>query len=218
MNVPDMTPDRSKAARELLAFYVEAGVDAAIGEAAKDRLLRAGAACKCRRLGPHRAPATDGAKPARPADARATRRRSRRERCRAAARPRRRRDGGARSRTKRRKPRRAARDPRPLRRLRPERLGKPSRVRRRHAGLAADAGRRGAGRRGGQAGPAVRRTLGAIARPHAQGDRARPQPRSTSPTSCRGGRRATARRRRSRRKSACRSSSVRSSCAIRTCW
>ena len=29
-----MTPDRSKAARELLAFYAEAGVDAAIGETA----------------------------------------------------------------------------------------------------------------------------------------------------------------------------------------
>ena len=33
-----MTPDRNKAARELLAFYAEAGVDAAIGEQAKDRL------------------------------------------------------------------------------------------------------------------------------------------------------------------------------------
>ena len=33
-----MTPDHNKAARELLAFYAEAGVDAAIGEAANDRL------------------------------------------------------------------------------------------------------------------------------------------------------------------------------------
>jgi uracil-DNA glycosylase family 4 len=33
-----MTPDRSKAARELLAFYAEAGVDAAIGEQANDLL------------------------------------------------------------------------------------------------------------------------------------------------------------------------------------
>jgi uracil-DNA glycosylase family 4 len=33
-----MPPDQNKAARELLAFYAEAGVDAAIGEAAKDRL------------------------------------------------------------------------------------------------------------------------------------------------------------------------------------
>jgi DNA polymerase len=33
-----MSPDQNKAARELLAFYAEAGVDAAIGEAAKDRL------------------------------------------------------------------------------------------------------------------------------------------------------------------------------------
>jgi DNA polymerase len=37
--VPDaMTPDRSKAARELLAFYAEAGVDTAIGERANDLL------------------------------------------------------------------------------------------------------------------------------------------------------------------------------------
>ena len=34
----DMIPDRSKAARELLAFYAEAGVDAAIGEEANDWL------------------------------------------------------------------------------------------------------------------------------------------------------------------------------------
>jgi uracil-DNA glycosylase len=33
-----MTPDRNKAARELLAFYAEAGVDAAIGERANDLL------------------------------------------------------------------------------------------------------------------------------------------------------------------------------------
>jgi len=33
-----MIPDRSKAARELLSFYAEAGVDAAIGEAANDFL------------------------------------------------------------------------------------------------------------------------------------------------------------------------------------
>jgi hypothetical protein len=32
-----MTPDQIKAARELLAFYVEAGVDTAIGEEAVDR-------------------------------------------------------------------------------------------------------------------------------------------------------------------------------------
>ena len=39
-----MTPDRSKAARELLAFYAEAGVDAAIGEQPNDFLSAAGAA------------------------------------------------------------------------------------------------------------------------------------------------------------------------------
>jgi DNA polymerase len=33
-----MSPDRSKAARDLLAFYAEAGVDAAVGERPNDRL------------------------------------------------------------------------------------------------------------------------------------------------------------------------------------
>src|SRR5690348_10141159 len=33
-----MTPDRSKAARELLALYAEAGADAALGEVANDLL------------------------------------------------------------------------------------------------------------------------------------------------------------------------------------
>src|SRR5450631_1911589 len=32
-----MTPDRNQAARELLAFYLEAGVDAVLGETAVDR-------------------------------------------------------------------------------------------------------------------------------------------------------------------------------------
>ncbi len=59
---------------------------------------------------------------------------------------------------------------------------------------------------------------GQAARPHAGGDRARPHAASTSPTSCRGGRPATARRRRRRRRSACRSSSARSSSSIPTCW
>ena len=70
-----------------------------------------------------------------------------------------RRDGGARSRAQRRQPRRAARHPRRVRRLRAEGHGEPPRVRRRQSGLAADAGRRGAGRRRGPAGAAVRRPL-----------------------------------------------------------
>ena len=36
-----MTPDRTKAARDLLAFYAEAGVDAQLGEAPHDRLAQA---------------------------------------------------------------------------------------------------------------------------------------------------------------------------------
>ena len=39
-----MTPDRNKAARELLAFYQEAGVDVPIGETPIDRLADAPAA------------------------------------------------------------------------------------------------------------------------------------------------------------------------------
>ncbi len=35
-----MTPDSEKAARELLAFYLEAGVDAPVGEAPVDRFAR----------------------------------------------------------------------------------------------------------------------------------------------------------------------------------
>ena len=36
-----MTPDRASAARELLAFYAEAGVDALVGETPADRLASA---------------------------------------------------------------------------------------------------------------------------------------------------------------------------------
>ena len=39
-----MIPDRNKAARELLAFYAEAGVDAALGEAGQRSAVAAGAA------------------------------------------------------------------------------------------------------------------------------------------------------------------------------
>jgi len=39
-----MTTDRTKAARELLAFYREAGVDAVLGEAPVDRFADEGAA------------------------------------------------------------------------------------------------------------------------------------------------------------------------------
>jgi DNA polymerase len=38
---PPMTADRNRAARELLAFYLEAGVDAAVGETALDRFADA---------------------------------------------------------------------------------------------------------------------------------------------------------------------------------
>src|SRR5215216_3487165 len=35
-----MTPDRAKAVRELLAFYLEAGVDAVVGDEPKNRLAQ----------------------------------------------------------------------------------------------------------------------------------------------------------------------------------
>ena len=63
-----MTPDRNKAARELLAFYAEAGVDAAIGEQANDccpsrsRLPAAERRARCERR------KDGGARPARTAD------------------------------------------------------------------------------------------------------------------------------------------------------
>ena len=37
-SIDHMTPDRTKAARELLAFYLEAGVDALVGETPVDHL------------------------------------------------------------------------------------------------------------------------------------------------------------------------------------
>jgi hypothetical protein len=40
-----MTPDRTRPLARLLAFYAEAGVDAAIGETAKDRLSEPEPAC-----------------------------------------------------------------------------------------------------------------------------------------------------------------------------
>ena len=67
-----MTPDRNKAARELLAFYAEAGVDAAIGEQAKDRLSEpeppVAPTVERPRAGAPRN--TDGTSPARTADPR----------------------------------------------------------------------------------------------------------------------------------------------------
>jgi uracil-DNA glycosylase family 4 len=61
-----MTPDRSKAARELLAFYAEAGVDAAIGEEAND-LLSVPAAPPVAAAAPEKPQAPAAFTPARPA-------------------------------------------------------------------------------------------------------------------------------------------------------
>ena len=89
---------------------------------------------------------------------------------------------------------------------------------RRQSAGAADVRRRGAGLRGGQAGPALRRPLRPVARPHAQGRSGSTAPRSISPTSCRGVRPATARRRRRKARSACPSSAARSSSSTPTSW
>ena len=117
---------------------------------------------------------------------------------RAAARPRRR-HGGARGRAPRA---RTARDLRAildsLRGLRAEGHRQAARLRRRQSEGAGDVRRRGAGpRRGHQGLPFVGRS-GQTARPDAGRHRPRPHAASTSPTSCRGGRPATARRRRRR--------------------
>ncbi len=69
-----------------------------------------------------------------------------------------------------------------------ERRRWPAGVCRRHAGLAADAGRRGTGRRGRPARACPRRQVRGAARLDAGRDRARLAARSISPTSCRGGR------------------------------
>src|SRR4051794_3410736 len=61
-----MTADRSKAARELLAFYAEAGVDASIGEQPNDFLSAPAPPPVTDRP----APAVGSGAPARPADAR----------------------------------------------------------------------------------------------------------------------------------------------------
>jgi len=51
-----MMPDRAKAARELLAFYEEAGVDVALGETATDFLMTADAVVPVRTQGASSAP------------------------------------------------------------------------------------------------------------------------------------------------------------------
>src|SRR6202040_2925426 len=52
-----MTPDRARAARELLAFYLEAGVDALLGEAPVDRFAGGDARAEAPRAQPAPAPA-----------------------------------------------------------------------------------------------------------------------------------------------------------------
>src|SRR6266702_2944211 len=52
-----MTPDRARAARELLAFYLEAGVDALLGEAPVDRFAGGEARAEAPRAQPAPAPA-----------------------------------------------------------------------------------------------------------------------------------------------------------------
>src|SRR6202011_3055730 len=52
-----MTPDRARAARELLAFYLEAGVDALLGEAPVDRFAGGDARAEAPRAQPSPAPA-----------------------------------------------------------------------------------------------------------------------------------------------------------------
>ena len=215
-----MTPDRSKAARELLAFYAEAGVDAV------DR--RSSPTICCPQPEPPPAPTVERAASRRGIDWRQAPPRSRRSAGSAALR-----------RVRRRRPpapdaavmaaREAARSAASLEELRAilDRFEGCSLKGSAQAASCSPTARPGSrlmfvGEAPGaeedkQGLPFVGRS-GQLLDRMLDGDRARPHTRSTSPTSCRGGRRATARRRRSRRRSACRSSSARSSSAIPTCW
>ena len=89
---------------------------------------------------------------------------------------------------------------------------------RRQSESAADVRRRSARPRRGHRGPALRRPLRQIARPHAGGDRARPHSTSTSPISCRGGRRAIATPTPQESRSACPSSCGRSNWSTPIFW
>jgi len=65
-----MTPDHAKASRDLLAFYIEAGVDAPIGEAANDYLSPPAAAAATPRAEPARQDLIGNGAPTRSADRR----------------------------------------------------------------------------------------------------------------------------------------------------
>ena len=89
-----MTPDHARAARELLAFYAEAGVDALLGEEPVDRLSAAQIESAPATPEPRAVEAPASLRPS-PPPSRARRR---------AGRTGSRRDGGARGRAQRRKP------------------------------------------------------------------------------------------------------------------
>jgi uracil-DNA glycosylase family 4 len=59
-----MTPDRNQAARELLAFYLEAGVDAVLGETAVDRFADVVAVPQAERPADEAPRPTEGSRPA----------------------------------------------------------------------------------------------------------------------------------------------------------
>ena len=200
-----MTPDRAPTVQQLLAFYLEAGVDCALTDEPVNRLSDPDIAPCPRRTARALPPGTI---PVRPVPRRAGDIRGAPEVAIQSARE-------------------AARTAPSLEVLRAllekfdgcalKSTATPG-VRRRQSAGAHHVRRRGARPRGRHRGPAVRRTFRQVARPDDRGDRAQPHAAPTSPMSFRGGRPATARRRRRRRKSACRSSSARSNWSIRTCW
>ena len=203
-----MTPESPPTVQQLLAFYLEAGVDCALTDEPVNRLSD-----------PDLMPAAREAAPAQPASgplpaaAATTPVRARRTGGAGGRHP-----VGAGSRAHRAVARRAAGAAGEVRRLRAEVHRHAAGVRRRQPAGARHVRRRGAGPRRGPRGPALRRPLRQIARPHAGGDRARPHQRLYRQCRALAAARQPHADAAGDRKSACRSSSARSSWSIRTCW
>src|SRR5262249_34565224 len=170
--------DREGAARALLAFYREAGVDALLEETPTDRFasdrpsaVPAAPRAEAARAKGEASSARPGPTRERPPGSHARARAPGPGRCCGRGVTRGRRDGGARGCEKCGEPRGAARAARTLRRLRVAHDRDPARFRRRQSAGARHVRGRSAGARRGHRGPAVRRPLGQAARPDDGGDR-----------------------------------------------
>ena len=161
-----MTPEPAPTVQQLLAFYLEAGVDCALTDEPVNRLADPDAACSAAAPRETRRRSALGTMPApcrrfraaRPAPGAGSR-----DRVRAGSGADRADAGGA------------ARAPGKFRRLRAKAHRDAAGVRRRQPAGAHHVRRRGARARRGHRGPAVRRTFRQTAGPDDRGDRARPQ-------------------------------------------